>query len=340
MTSRVHVLGISNAIVDVLAHVDEEFLANIGAEKRSMTLIDEARAVEVYEKMGPAVEMSGGSVANTIAGLANLGGKAGYIGRVADDQLGRIFMHDLQSLGVDVRLPLFPDGAPTARSHILITPDGQRTMQTYLGACVELSLSDVNEGTIGDPEVILLEGYAWDVPEGPALALEAMKVAERNESVVGLSLSDAGCVDRHRAAFLDAATRHAGMVFANEREIISLFEVDTFEEAIARTADFDALFVLTRTEKGCVVVDEDETIVQAAYPVEEVIDATGAGDAHTAAFLYQWTAGRPLMECADLASRCATAVIRQIGGRLDQHALSHLPPAQQSAQAVSNSDSQ
>jgi sugar/nucleoside kinase (ribokinase family) len=325
MTSRVHVLGISNAIVDVLAHVDDSFLARIGAEKRSMTLIDEARAVEVYDWMGPAVEMSGGSVANTIAGLANLGGRAAYIGRVADDQLGRIFIHDLESLGVDVRLPPANDGAPTARSHILITPDGQRTMQTYLGACTELGLDDVNEHTMGDPEVVLLEGYAWDIPQGPALAQEAMKVAERNGSVVGLSLSDAGCVERHRDAFLDALTRHARLIFANEAEVISLFEVETFEAALARTADFDALFVLTRTEKGCVVVDGEETIVQEAYPVEEVIDATGAGDAHTAAFLYQWTAGRSLAECADLASRCATAVISQIGGRLDHHALGRLP---------------
>jgi len=327
MTSRVHVLGVSNAIVDVLAHVDDDFLTHIGAEKRTMTLIDEQRATEVYEKMGPAVEMSGGSVANTIAGLANLGGSAAYIGRVADDQLGRIFIHDLESLGVDVRLAPSNHGAPTARSHILITPDGQRTMQTYLGACMELGLDDVNEHTIGDPEVILLEGYAWDIPQGPALALEAMKVAERNGSFVGLSLSDAGCVERHRDAFFDALTRHARMVFANEREIISLFDVETFDDALDRTSDFDALFVLTRTEKGCVVIDGDETIVQPAYPVDEVIDATGAGDAHTAAFLYQWTTGRSLTACADLASRCATAVIRQVGGRLDQHALSRLPPA-------------
>lgn len=325
MTSRVHVLGIGNAIVDVLASVDDEFLSHVGAEKRSMTLIDEQRAIEVYEMMGPGVEMSGGSVANTIGGLASLGGRAAFIGRVANDQLGRIFIHDLQSLGVDVRLPPAEDGASTARSHILITPDGQRTMQTYLGACAELGLAEVNEQTIGDPEVVLLEGYAWDIIEGPELAVEAMKVAERNGSVVALSLSDALCVDRHRGAFLDALTRHAGMVFANESEIISLFEARSFDEAVEKTSDFDALFVLTRTEKGCVVVDEGDTIVQDAYPVDEVTDATGAGDAHTAAFLYQWAAGGSLKECAVLASRCATAVISQVGGRLDQHALNHLP---------------
>ena len=327
MTSRVSVLGIGNAIVDVLARVDDQFLADIGAEKRSMTLIDEQRAIEVYQKMGPGIEMSGGSVANTIAGLASLGARAAFIGRVANDQLGRIFTHDLQSLGVDVRLPPFDGGASTARSHILITPDGQRTMQTYLGACAELGVDEVNERTIGDPEVVLLEGYAWDIVEGPELAREAMKVAEHRGSVVAISLSDALCVERHRDAFLDATARHAGMVFANETEIISLFETESFDKAVDRASELDAVFVLTRTEKGCVVVDGSDIIVQAAYPVEVVTDATGAGDAHTAAFLYQRAAGGSSRECAVFASRCATAVISQVGGRLDDHALSHLPEA-------------
>ena len=325
MTSRVGVVGIGNAIVDVLGRVDDAFLADVGAEKRSMTLIDEERAIEVYDLMGPGVEMSGGSVANTIAGLAILGGRAAFIGRVADDQLGRIFIHDLESLGVDVRLPPFTGGASTARSHILITPDGQRTMQTYLGACAELGVDDVNEDTIGDPEVVLLEGYAWDIDQGPELARQAMKIAERTDSIVALSLSDALCVDRHRDAFLDAMSRHAGMVFANESEIISLFEAKSFDEAVDRTSEFDALFVLTRSEKGCVVVNGAETIVQDAYPVDDVTDATGAGDAHTAAFLYRWAGGGSLKECAAFASRCATAVISQVGGRLDEHALERLP---------------
>lgn len=325
MTSQVQVLGIGNAIVDVLSRVDDEFLARIGAEKRSMTLIDEERAIEVYTMMGPGVEVSGGSVANTIAGLASLGGRAAFLGRVADDQLGRIFTHDLRSLGVDVRLSPFEHGASTARSHILITPDGQRTMQTYLGACADLGLAEVSERTIGDPDVVLLEGYVWDIAEGPALTEQAMKVADRSGSTVALSLSDARCVDRHRDAFLDALTQHAGMVFANESEIISLFDAATFDDAVDITSGFDALFVLTRTEKGCVVVDAGEIIVQDAYAVDEVIDATGAGDAHTAAFLYQRGAGASLKESADFASRCATAVISQVGGRLDQHALERLP---------------
>ncbi len=326
MSSRVDVLGIGNAIVDVLARVDDEFLTTIGAEKRSMTLIDEERAIEVYRMMGPGVEMSGGSVANTIAGLANLGGNAAFIGRVADDQLGRIFIHDLQTLGVDVRLSPFDDGAATARSHILITPDGQRTMQTYLGACAELSPADITEDTIGNPEVVLLEGYAWDIPEGRALAGEAIKIAEHNGSIVALSLSDAGCVDRHREAFLEVLEGHAGMLFANEAEIMALFEVVEFDHAVDRTHEYDVLFVMTRTEKGCVVADGDDVIVQAAYPVDEVVDATGAGDAHTAAFLHRWASGGSLKECAVLASRCATAVISQVGGRLDEYALAHLPP--------------
>ena len=189
MNHSVQLLGISNAIVDILAHVDDDFLEQIGAVPGSMTLIDMDRAREIYAQMGPATEMSGGSVANTVAGFANLGGSAAYIGKVRDDQLGRIFNHDMRSLGVDIRLPRAADGAPTARSHVLITGDGQRTMQTYLGACTELGLADITEETTGAPKAMLLEGYVWDIAEGPALARKAVSLKpERAERHLALAV--------------------------------------------------------------------------------------------------------------------------------------------------------
>ena len=321
MAPSQQVLGISNAIVDILTHVEEAFLTAIGAPKRSMVLIDEQRARDVYSRMGPATEMSGGSVANTIAGVANLGGSGAYIGRVKDDDLGRIFVHDMRSLGVDVRLEPAKEGAPTARSYILITPDGERTMQTYLGACTELAPDDVTLKTFGKPRVVLLEGYIFDLPQGPAAAAKAMELAKQHQTVVALSLSDAQCVARHRAAFAGAVGRDVKLVVANETEIMSLFQTESFEEACRRAARTDALFVLTRSEKGSVIVRGDERVVQRAYPVAKVVDATGAGDAYSAGFLYGWTNGRPLAECADLGARCATAVIQQVGARLEKGAV-------------------
>jgi sugar/nucleoside kinase (ribokinase family) len=321
MASSKQVLGISNAIVDILTHVEEDLLTAIGAPKRSMVLIDEQRARDVYSRMGPATEMSGGSVANTIAGVANLGGSAAYIGRVKDDDLGRIFVHDMRSLGVDVRLEPSKAGAPTARSYILITPDGERTMQTYLGACTELAPDDVTAKTFGKPRVVLLEGYIFDLPKGPAAASKAMELARPQGTVVALSLSDAQCVARHRAAFAGAVGRDVKLVVANETEIMSLFETESFEEACRRASRTDALFVLTRSEKGSVIIRGDEKVVQRAHPVKKVVDATGAGDAYSAGFLHGWTNDRPLAECADLGARCATAVIQQVGARLERGAV-------------------
>lgn len=329
MTKSVQVLGISNAIVDVLAHVDEEFLARIEAPKGSMILIDAHRAHEIYDIMGPATEMSGGSVANTIAGMANLGARAAYIGRVAADQLGRIFVHDMRSLGVDMRVEPAPDGAPTARCYVLITPDGQRTMQTYLGACIELDRDSVTEQTIGEPELILLEGYVWDTPHGQGAVNTAMAMAAQRATSVALSLSDAECVDRHRQAFLDAIEQHVAVVVADDTEAMSLFEVDTFEAAVEHAEQIDCLFALTRSEKGSVIVNGEEKIVQTAYPVETVIDTTGAGDAYAAAFLYGWVNGRSLAECAELGSYAGAAVIQQMGGRLEKNLLAGNPRFQQ-----------
>ena len=321
MTQSVQLLGISNAIVDVLAHVDENFLKMIGAPLGSMTLIDEARAHEIYDMMGPATEMSGGSVANTIAGFAILGGSASYIGRVQNDQLGEIFVHDMRSLGVDVRTLPVADGAPTARSHILIDPDGQRTMQTYLGACTELGVSDVTEETVGTPKVILLEGYVWDIPEGPALAAEAIRIAKQNGSAVALSLSDSYCVERHRDAFAKAVRDDVKIVFADDDEVMALYEVGEFEDVLSAIDGSDKLFVMTRSEKGSVIVEGDTKIVQEARPIEQLIDTTGAGDAYAAAFLYGWANGESLDECARLGTHVATSVIQQLGARIETNVL-------------------
>jgi sugar/nucleoside kinase (ribokinase family) len=324
MPQTVQLLGISNAIVDVLSHVDEAFLDMIGAPRGSMTLIDEPRAHEIYDMMGPATEMSGGSVANTVAGFAILGGSAAYIGRVKADQLGEIFVHDMRSLGVDVRTKLAIGGAATARSHVLIDPQGQRTMQTYLGACTELGVTDVTEESVGSPAFILLEGYLWDIPEGPALAAEAVRIAKMNGSTVAISLSDSFCVERHRHAFAAVVRDDVAVVFADEEEVMTLYEVDRFEDVIPAIAGSDNLFVMTRSEKGSVIVDRDTRIIQPAFTVEHVVDTTGAGDAYTAAFLFGMTSGKSLEECARLGSHVAANVIQQVGARFEDNVLESL----------------
>lgn len=321
MTREVQLIGISNAIVDILAHVDDRFLDRIGAPRGSMTLIDEEKARDLYQSMGPATEMSGGSVANTVAGFANLGGAAAYIGRVRDDQFGDIFVHDMRSLGVDIRLEPAQEGAATARSHVLISDDGQRTMQTYLGACTELGVADVTAETVGDAKVILLEGYVWDIPEGPALAEAAMAIGRATGASIALSLSDSFCVERHQEAFMAAVEDGVDIVFADEDEIMALYKVDSLDAVLAAIEGSAPLFVITCSANGSLVVHGDEAIVQDAIPIQEIVDTTGAGDAYTAAFLYGWTAGESLAECARLGTWCATEVIQKLGGRLEKDVL-------------------
>ena len=311
MTYTTQLLGISNAIVDVLAHVEGDFLEQIGAAPGSMTLIDEQQARAIYDKMGPATEMSGGSVANTVAGFANLGGKAAYIGHVRDDQLGEIFNHDMRSLGVDIRLE------PAARSHILITAGGQRTMQTYLGSCTELGVADITPDTFGRPKAILIEGYVYDIAEGPALADKAIALAKQNGSAVALSLSDSLCVERHRDAFLAAVKNDVDIVVADEDEVSALLGTSGFDATLAALADYDNLFAITRSEKGSVIIHGDQRVEQPADRVEQVVDTTGAGDAYCAGFLYGWANDWPLKKSARLGTHCATAVIQQVGARIE-----------------------
>lgn len=321
MPADTQLLGISNAIVDVLAHVEPGFIVDIGATVGAMNLIDEERARMIYDRMGPATEMSGGSVANTVAGFATLGGEAAYIGHVRADQLGEIFNHDMRSLGVDIRLEPSVDGAPTARSYILITPDGQRTMNTYLGSCTELALADVTPATVGRPRILLLEGYVWDIAEGPALAARAIEIAADVGATVALSLSDAWCVQRHRGSFEAAIRGGVDIVIANDGEITALLGVSRFEEAEARVAAYDGTFVMTRSELGSVIVRGDERVVQPAVTVAKVVDTTGAGDAYSAGFLYGWASGWSLGNCAELATHCASQVIRQVGARIPRGVL-------------------
>lgn len=317
MSNSKQLLGISNAIVDVLAHIEPSFIDDIGAVVGAMNLIDEQRAHEIYEKMGPATEMSGGSVANTVAGFATLGGDGAYIGHVRDDQLGEIFNHDMRSLGVDIRLEPASDGAATARSYILITPDAQRTMNTYLGSCLELGLADVTAGTVQAPKVILIEGYVFDIEEGPALAQKAIDIAREIGASVALSLSDSLCVDRHRDTYRTMIQNGVDIVVADEDEIIALLETASFEDALEALDAYDNLFVTTRSEKGSVISQGDKRVVQAATQIDNVVDTTGAGDAYCAGFLYGWVEDWSLEECARLGTHCATHVIQHVGARIE-----------------------
>ena len=317
MTQTTQLLGISNAIVDILAHVEHALIEKMGIVPGSMNLIDEQRATEIYAMMGPATEMSGGSVANSVAGFANLGGAAAYIGRVKNDQFGEVFNHDMKSLGVDVRLAPSDDGSPTARSHVLITDDGQRTMNTYLGACTELSVDDVSEDTVGSPKAVLLEGYIWDCPEGPALARKAIDIAHANGAAIALSLSDSFCVERHRSSFNDFVRNGVDIVLADEDEINELLQTGNFDETMQAIGDYDNLFAITRSELGSVIVHGDEVVTHAATRVDNVVDSTGAGDAYSAGFLFGWANDYSLKECARLGTYCATTVIQQLGARIE-----------------------
>ncbi len=316
MTNATELLGISNAIVDILTHVEDRFLEDIGAPRGSMVLIDAEQADALYERMGPTTEMSGGSVGNSVAGFAVLGGKAAYIGRVADDQFGAVFDHDMRSLGIDMRLPPETREAPTARSHVLISPDGQRTMQTYLGACGEIAVSDITDESVGAPGLVLIEGYIFDTPEGPASVEKAMSLALAKGARIALSLSDAMCVDRHLGEFKDLVGRQVRVVVGNDDEFKALFGVETYEEMIVAAKASNALCAITRSELGSVIVDSDSAIEVPAEKVEQVIDTTGAGDAFCAGFLFGLARNHGLADSARLGSQCAAQVIAQVGARL------------------------
>lgn len=316
--ARFDVLGIGNAIVDVLARAEDALLADLGLVKGAMTLIDEARVEELYRRMGPAREVSGGSAANTIAAVASLGGSSAYIGRVRDDQLGAVFAHDIRATGVTFENPPVSEGPATARSLIFVTPDAQRTMQTYLGACVDLAPEDVDEKLVAAAEITYLEGYLWDKPRAKEAVLKAADVAKKAGRRLALTLSDSFCVDRWREEFLDLVHNRIDILFANEAEITSLYQVPDFETALAEVRGRVGCAALTRGARGSVVLKGDEQHAIAAVPPENLVDTTGAGDLYAAGFLRGLTAGLDLRRAGELASASAAAILGQYGPRADR----------------------
>jgi adenosine kinase len=314
--TRYDVLGIGNAIVDVLARTDDDFLVQQKMPKGSMSLIDEARAKSIYEAMGPATKASGGSAANTIAGVASLGGRAAFVGKVKDDELGKAFTHDIRAIGVAFDTPPAKDGPTSASCYILVTPDGERTMNTYLGAAQNLSPNDVKEDDVAAASITYLEGYLWDPREAKEAFRKAAKIAHGAGRTVALTLSDSFCVDRYRAEFLDLIKGGTvDLLFANEHELKSLYETGEFESALEALKKDAKLGVVTRSEKGAVVVGAGKTEAVPVFPVERVVDATGAGDLFAAGFLHGYARGLPHAASARLGALAAAEVISHIGAR-------------------------
>lgn len=310
------VLGIGNAIFDILVRTDDAFLAQHGMAKGSMALIDEARAAAVYQAMGPATEMSGGSAANTIFGVAGFGAKAAYVGKVKDDQIGRMYTHDIRAAHVAFTTAAATDGPATGCSYILVTPDGERTMNTYLGAAQDLSPADIDPAQIAASSIVYLEGYLWDPANAKEAFLKASKIAHDNRRSVALTLSDAFCVGRYRDEFLDLIrTGTVDLVFANEAELASLYRTEDFDKALAQLRNDAQLAVVTRSEKGCVVVAKDKVTPVPASPVKEVVDTTGAGDLFAAGFLFGLVRGLGHEQCGHLGALAAAEVIQHIGAR-------------------------
>ncbi|HXD97918.1 MAG TPA: adenosine kinase [Candidatus Acidoferrum sp.] len=309
------VVGIGNALVDVLSQEDEAFLAGQGLVKGAMQLVDEARARELYAAMGPAVEISGGSAANTIVGVASFGGRAHYVGKVRDDQLGEVFSHDLRAVGVGYSTPAATTGPPTGRCLIVVTPDAQRTLTTYLGASVHLGPGEIDKRLIERASILYLEGYLFDPPEAQRAFRAAADMAHAAGRKVALTLSDPFCVDRHRDAFRELVERHVDVLFANEAEIRSLYRTTDFDGALRQVRGHCAVAALTRSERGSVVVAGDEVHVIAASPVKTVVDTTGAGDLYAAGFMIGLSRGLDPATCGRLGSLAAAEVISHVGAR-------------------------
>ncbi len=314
--SNFHVLAIGNAIVDVMARTEDDFLVAQGLAKGTMHLIDAERAETLYAAMGPAIEASGGSAGNTAAGIASLGGRAAFIGKVADDTLGRFYRHDLHAVGVHFETAALVDGAPTARSMILVTPDGERTMNTYLGACQELSPADIDEAVVAAAAITYLEGYLWDPPQAKEAFRRAAEFAHKADRQVSLTLSDPFCVDRFRAEFLDLMrSKTVDILLANDSELKSLYETADLDAAVAALARDCSLSAVTIGGDGALVVTADAVTQVAATPVDEVVDLTGAGDLFASGFLYGIAAGHELADAARLGTQAAAEVIGHIGPR-------------------------
>jgi sugar/nucleoside kinase (ribokinase family) len=309
------VLGIGNAIVDVLSHADDDFLSAEGLVKGTMALIDADAADRLYSRVGPAVEVSGGSCANTIAGAASLGSAVAYIGRVRDDDLGRIFTHDIRAAGVEYATAAASSGPGTARCLVMVTPDAQRTMCTYLGASVGLGPADIDPDLVRRAAVTYLEGYLWDPPEAKEAFRAAIAAAKAAGRRVALTLSDPFCVERHRGEFLSLVENDIDILFANEDEIVALYGAEGVEEAVGALRGRCPIAAVTRSEKGSIVVTDGAVHEVPAARVERVVDTTGAGDLYAAGFLHGLTAGLPLPECARIGGIAAAEIIAHVGAR-------------------------
>ena len=313
---RYDVLGIGNAIVDVLARSEDDFLVRHKMSKGSMALIDEARAEAIYAAMGPAIEISGGSAANTVVGVASFGGRAAFLGKVKDDAFGRTFAHDIRAAGVAFTTPPARKGPSTARCYVLVTPDGERTMNTYLGVAQHLSPDDISADEIAAASITYLEGYLWDPRNAKAAFLKATKIAHQVGRSVALTLSDSFCIDRWRGEFRGLVRDGVvDLLFANESELHSLYETADFDTALRHLRAEASLAVVTRSEKGAVVVTREKTEAVPAFPVDRVVDATGAGDLFAAGFLLGFARKLPHAASARLGALAAAEVISHLGAR-------------------------
>lgn len=315
--ARFDVTGIGNAIVDVIATADDAFLADRRLTKGIMSLIDADEAERLYDAMGPGREMSGGSAGNTMAGIASLGGTGAYIGKVAADQLGGVFRHDIRAVGCHYETAALEGGAPTARCLILVTPDAQRTMNTYLGASVELQPQDIDPAVIGDSQVTYLEGYLYDRDLAKAAFHRAADIAHEAGRQVSLSLSDPFCVARHRDAFRDLVKNRVDILFANEAEILSLYETQSIDAAVAAVREDCGLAAVTLGDKGSLLVTPDTVVPVAAEPIQRLVDTTGAGDLYAAGVLFGLTHGLGLAESGRIGSIAAAQVIQAYGARTE-----------------------
>ncbi|MFA7276400.1 MAG: adenosine kinase [Pseudobdellovibrionaceae bacterium] len=318
MTSRYGVTAIGNAIVDILAPASDELVnsqAAFGMHRGAMNLIDAPRAAEIYAMMGAATEVSGGSAANTMAGFASFGGKGAFIGKVADDQMGRIFRHDMQAGGVTFRTPPAQNHLPTAQCLILVTPDSQRTMNTFLGISTKLAPADVDEDLISSSRVTYLEGYLFDEIDAKAAYRKASELVKKHDRRIALTLSDTFCVQRHHADFLNLVDHHVDILFANEAELLELTGLKEIDYAVSAIRDKCPISVVTRGKNGSYIVTKDTTYKIDAIPPQQLIDTTGAGDAYAAGFLFGLTEGLPLPECGRLGSLAASEVISHLGPR-------------------------
>jgi sugar/nucleoside kinase (ribokinase family) len=313
---RYDLIGVGNAIVDVITKADDNFLVAQNMPKGSMSLIDEARARAIYDAMGPTTESSGGSAANTVVGAASLGVRAGFIGKVKNDELGRTFTHDIRAAGVAFDTTPAAQGPSTARCYIIVTPDGERTMNTFLGAAQDLHPADIDEAAVASAAITYLEGYLWDPPHAKAAFIKAAGIAHQAGRKVALTLSDAFCVDRYRGEFLKLMRdKTVDIVFANESELRSLYQTADFETALEALRADIGLAVVTRSEKGCVIVEGGRTERVPAAPIERMIDATGAGDLFAAGFLAAYARGQDLRSAGGLGALAAAEVIQHVGAR-------------------------